>query len=206
MQITQTYNRYQIPANLQQHMLRVGALTQIILEHWSGDSIDKESVVTCALYHDIAKPVTFDIEKQRKYVASEEEFYKVKRTIVDMINKYGDKEHVVVIKIFEEIGCSTETIRLINNLEWIYTPRLLKENDIPALLLNYCDMRIGSKGILPIQDRFVDLKSRAPFVGIDEIAELSPQLENTIQALTTINLNDITDDQINAEIQKLLAE
>ena len=206
MQITQTYNRYQIPTNLQQHMLRVGALAQIILDHWQGVSIDKQSVVTCALYHDIAKPVTFDIEKQRKYVASEEDFNKVKRTIVDMISKYGGEEHVAVIKIFEEIGCSAETIRLINNLEWIYTPRLIQENDIPALLLNYCDMRIGPKGILRVQDRFADLKSRAPFAGIDEIAALSPKLESTIQALTTINLNDITDDQIAAQIQKLLAE
>lgn len=67
-------------------------------------------------------------------------------------------------------------------------------------------MRIGPKGILPIQERFADLKSRAPFAGIDEIAALSPKLESTIQALTTINLNDITDVQIDAQIQKLLAE
>lgn len=131
-------------------MLRVGALAQIILDHWQGDSIDKQSVVTCALYHAIAKPV--------------------------------------------------------NNLEWIYTPRLLQENDIPALLLNYCDMRMGTKGILPIQERFADLKSRAPFAGIDEIAALSPKLESTIQVFTTINLNDITYDQLDAQIQKLLAE
>lgn len=206
MQITQTYIRYQISANLQQHMLRVGALAQIILDQWKDVSIDKQSIITCALYHDIAKPVTFDIEKQRQYVATEEDFNQVKRTIEDMIKKYGAKEHIAVIKIFEEIGCSSETIRLINNLEWIYTPRLLQENNIPALLLNYCDMRIGPKGILPIQERFADLKSRAPFAGIDEIAALSPELESTIQALTTINLNNITDDQIDTQIQKLLSE
>lgn len=201
MHVNTVYSRYHIPKNLQQHMLRVGALAQIILDNWQGESIDKQSIVTCALYHDIAKPVTFEVDKQRQYVATDEEFNQVKRTIDGMIAKYGPEEHVAVIKIFEEIGCSEETIRLINNTEWIYLPRLLEENDIPSLLLNYCDMRIGPKGILPIQERFVDLKSRAPFPGIDEIAKLSPKLESLIQSLTTIDLSTITDDLINSQIQ-----
>jgi len=182
-------------------MLRVAALARIILDHWIGQKIDDQSIVTCAMYHDIAKPINFDIEKQRQYVATEEEFNEVKRTISEMITKYGTEEHVVAIKIFQEIGCSAETIRLINNLEWIYLPRLLKENDIPALLVNYCDMRIGPKGILPIGMRFADLRERAPFEGIDEIAELTPKLESFIQSNTSIDLNTITDDQINNQIE-----
>jgi len=183
-------------------MLRVAALARIILDHWSGQKIDDQSVVACAMYHDIAKPVNFDIEKQRQYVSTEAEFNEVKRSITDMIEKYGTEEHVAAIKIFTEIGSSEESIRLINNLEWIYLPRLLNENDIPSLLVNYCDMRIGPKGILPIDMRFSDLKERAPFEGIDEIAKLAPKLERLIQSHTSIDLTTITDDQINNQIEK----
>lgn len=182
-------------------MLRVAALARIILDHWSGQKIDDQSVVTCAMYHDIAKPVNFDIEKQRQYVATEEEFNEVKRAINNMINTYGTEEHVAAIKIFQEIGNSEEAIRLINNLEWIYLPRLLNENDTPSLLVNYCDMRIGPKGILPIDIRFSDLKMRAPFEGIDEIAKLTPKLESLIQSHTSIDLMAITDEQINSQIE-----
>jgi hypothetical protein len=183
-------------------MLRVAALARVILDNWNGQKIDDQSVVTCAMYHDIAKPVNFDIEKQRQYVTTEEEFNEVKRAINDMINRYGTEEHVAAIKIFQEIGSSEEAIRLINNLEWIYLPRLLNENDIPSLLVNYCDMRIGPKGILPIAMRFSDLKERAPFEGIDEIAKLTPKLESLIQSHTSIDLMTITDDQINNQIEK----
>lgn len=202
MQATTIYDRYHIPINLRQHMLRVAALARIILDNWNGQKLDDQSVVTCAMYHDIAKPVNFDIEKQRQYVSTEEEFNQIKRSITDMIDKYGAEEHVAAIKIFQEIGGSNEAIRLINNLEWIYLPQLLNENDIPSLLVNYCDMRIGPKGILPINMRFIDLKERAPFEGIDAIAKLTPKLESLIQSNTSVDLNAITDDQINNQIEK----
>lgn len=44
-------------------MLRVASLASIVLDQWSGEEISKNDIVTCALFHDIAKPVTFDPQR-----------------------------------------------------------------------------------------------------------------------------------------------
>jgi hypothetical protein len=45
MNPSKIYNQYGIPLNLQEHMLRVGALASILLDHWIGPTVDRKSVV-----------------------------------------------------------------------------------------------------------------------------------------------------------------
>ena len=41
MNIIEIYNQYHLPKNLQMHMLRVAACTNLILDNWTGKPIDK---------------------------------------------------------------------------------------------------------------------------------------------------------------------
>lgn len=204
MTTRQIYSTYQTPPSLQDHMLKVSSLVSIILNNWIGERVSKDDIITCALFHDIAKPVTFDPSKQKQYVKSEKELNEVLLLIKDMTTKYGTDEHQVAIEIFKEINCNENTIRLIDNLEWIYLPRLFKENGIEALLLNYVDMRIGPKGIISLQERFDELKNRDPFKGIDEVALLSDKLETIIQENTEVRLDQISNEDIDSNLEKLL--
>ncbi|MBN1331328.1 HD domain-containing protein [Candidatus Dojkabacteria bacterium] len=67
MTINEVYKRYQTPSALVTHMLRVGALSQIILDHWISRDLNKSAIITASLLHDIAKPITFDPQKQSKF-------------------------------------------------------------------------------------------------------------------------------------------
>jgi hypothetical protein len=202
MQVQIIYSTYQIPQNLQEHMLRVAALAQFITDNWTGNTIDKEDIVIACLFHDIAKPMTFDIAKQEQFGASLQDIQKL-TALQNKLKMYAENEHDVTIKIVTEIGCSSKTIQLINNLEWNYLPRLLAENDIESLIPIYSDMRIGPKGILPLSERIADLKKRAPFPGIEEVPITSKQTEASIQKNTSINLQEIPNTVIECKIQEL---
>lgn len=204
MKVKQIYSDFGIPNNLQRHMLRVASLATIILKYWKDSTINEQAIIDCAALHDIAKPVTFDIDKQRQFVQSEAEFEQVKHLITTLILKYGKDEHPAAIKIFQEVGCDDATLRLINELEWIYLPRLIDRHDIESLVLIYCDMRIGPRGILFLKERFEDLRNRAPFSGMDNVLLLTDNLECLVQKNTTIQLTSITDEMINTNFIALL--
>ncbi|MFC1711635.1 HD domain-containing protein [Patescibacteria group bacterium] len=204
MTIKQIYLKYQLPKNLQTHMLAVASLTLIISNNWQGEEINKKDLITCALLHDIAKPVTFDPDKQKQFVKFKKELNQLHKLINNMTLKYGTDEHQAAIQIFKELGFSKNIISLIDNLEWIYLPQLLKENKMEALILNYADMRIGPKGIISLKQRFDELKKREPFKGINKIASLSGILEKYIQEKTKIKLNSITKSDLNNNFEKLL--
>jgi len=61
MKTKQIYEEYMIPKNLQEHMLRVAALAEVLLENWTKGNIDKSEIIKACLFHDIAKPITPDL-------------------------------------------------------------------------------------------------------------------------------------------------
>ena len=63
MLIKDIYKKYLLPRNLQEHMLRVAALSEIILDDWKDGCADAHAITTTCLFHDIAKPLTFEAEK-----------------------------------------------------------------------------------------------------------------------------------------------
>jgi hypothetical protein len=204
MTTKQLYLKYQTPNNLQKHMLRVASLSLIILDNLNGKKLSNDDIITCALFHDVAKLVTFNPNKQKQFIKSEKELEKIIKSINKMIYEYGTNEHEAVIKIFQEMGCNKNTIRLIGNLEWIYLFKLLEKRDLESLILIYADMRIGVEGIIPLQDRFEDLRKRAPFDGIEKVFNLTGELESFIQSMVSIDLSLIKNEDIEFNFKSLL--
>jgi hypothetical protein len=204
MKTKNIYEKFNTPKGLQEHMLRVAAIGEIIMDNWIGSEIDKDAILFSLLFHDIAKPVTFEITKQKKYAANTNEYQQIIDAIQSLREKYGSDEHGAVEQIFKEIGASEEALNILNNLEWSYLPRLIDENEIKYLLAIYCDMRVGPKGILPIKTRLEDLSVRAPFEGLEELIEHSLELEKIMQDNTTVRLDLINDMQIDLRLEKLL--
>lgn len=123
-----------------------------------------------------------------------------------LILKYGTDEHKAAIEIFREIGCNDNVVRLIDNLEWIYLPRLIKENDWESIVLIYADMRIGPRGIISLKERLSELKARAPFEGIDVVISLIDKIEQIIQERTSAKLNSIRNEDMSANFEELLVK
>ena len=135
MKIQQVYQRYKIPTNLQQHMLRVGAVAKIILGNWNGKEIDHDAVLYTSLLHDIGKPVTFNLDNESQFIKDVKELDELKVMVGELIDKYGRDEHEVCMEIFNELGLSDSAKRLIGNLEWEYTDRLITDEDIESLVV-----------------------------------------------------------------------
>jgi hypothetical protein len=205
MNPSKIYNQYGIPLNLQEHMLRVGALASILLDHWIGPTVNKPAIIQTCLFHDIAKPLTFDMASQAKYVNSAQELESIRHTHDSLIARYGHNEHQAAIKIFKEMGCLPHSIELINDLEWIYLPRLLKANKLDSLIPIYCDMRIGPKGILSMPDRLADLQTRKQVEGINVILESGKLLEQTISQNINTDPNILTATDLNLALKNLEA-
>ena len=81
-------------------MLRVASLSLIILDNLNGKKLSNDDIITCALFHDVAKLVTFNPNKQKQFIKSEKELEKIIKSINKMIYEYGTNEHEAVIKIF----------------------------------------------------------------------------------------------------------
>lgn len=193
-----------IPQNLQKHMLRVAVLAEILLKHWMGKKLDDKAIVQACIFHDVAKPMNFNLTKQAQFDMSPSDITRLEKLQKDLRNKYGDNEHHATVKICEEIGLSPTAVKLVNNLEWSYIPQLLKNNDIKSLIPIYCDMRIGPKGILSLSERLNELKERVSVKHYEENVKNGSVLEDLIKKNVKIDVNSITDDQINKRFKNLL--
>lgn len=203
MKVSQAYKNYNIPLNLQQHMLRVAALAQIIVEDWTGKPIDKKVITFACLFHDAAKLIKFDLSKPERFgkEAAKIDFWR--RVQKEMIQKYGDQEHKATIKMCREIGLPQKTIQLIDDLEWVYIPRVLEKDNLESGVAIYADMRIGFHGILSLKERLDDLKNRAQ-EDFEKHLLYGRKLETVIQENAKLNLNAIDDKQVNSRFDRLL--
>ena len=55
--VIEIYKKYHLPENLQMHMLRVAACSNLIIDNWNGTEINKESIIRVCLLHDMGNMV-----------------------------------------------------------------------------------------------------------------------------------------------------
>lgn len=204
MKVRQVYKNYQTPKSLQEHMLRVASLARILLDNWTGIPLDKEAIIKACTLHDIAKPMTFDVAKQAAFGMSENDIEKLRQFQIEVKAKYGEIEHQATIGICKEVGCNENTVRLVDNLEWKYIPRLLQEKDFASLIPVYCDMRIGPKGILPLQVRLEELKKRVNGDDYEDNVKNGMLAEHKIVKNVRIDVNTITTSKLDQDFENLL--
>lgn len=204
MKVKQIYEQYCVPKNLVEHMLRVASFAKIISQNWKGEELDFDSITKTCLFHDIGKPIMFDISKQAKFGMGEKEIGALEELQIRLKRDYGEDEHKATVSICREIGLSNNSVKFANDLEWKYIPRLLKQNNIGSLVPIYCDMRIGPKGVLKLEKRMEELRSRTTADDYKENLENGSALERLIQQNLIINVNSLDDNQVNAVIGGLL--
>jgi hypothetical protein len=203
MNVIQIYNQYKIPLNLQKHMLRVTGVSQIILENWQGKKLDNDSIINACLFHDMANIIKFKLVKPLLFKDEEDQIEFLKKVQKEFIKKYGNNVHKATLIIGKEIGLSKKVLTILKNLEWNNTQRLLNKNDYESLIPIYCDMRVGPFGIMSLQDRINNLKTRNNHHDFSEIIKTALRLEKIIQENTTINLVFIDDSQVNKKFKEL---
>lgn len=201
MNIRQVYEKYNIPSNLQTHMLRVGKIANYICAHWTGKKIDRKLIRKMALVHDLGNIVKFDFEKNLGffgYEISRIDYWKDMQK--QMIEKYGADDHEATINMLKEAGLDVAVITaaLSGNFSNSRTTATL---DIwePKILF-YSDLRVMPDGVSTIDARFSDILKRMdkyrfrPDLG--ELFNACRDIEKQIQENVSIKLKDINNDTL----------
>ncbi len=204
MDLQKIYNQYNIPLNLQRHMLRVASLAQIITEDWQGAKIDQQAIIQACLFHDMANIIKFNFDRPALFEEEQNKTAYWKSIQKKVIKKYGNNLHLATLQICQEISLSPKVLTLINNLEWENIPQILRQNDFECALSIYCDMRIGPFGILSLQERLTNLQSRSSIFDFVQLKNNSLLLENSLIEKISIDVNQITDKQINSRFKNLM--
>lgn len=203
MRVQDAYTKLKIAPNLQEHMLRVGALLSILSEHWEGEVIDSDSLVAAGLFHDLANILKFDFDKPEllgKEALRSEDWKQVQNEVRE---RYGDDLHRTTLRMGKENGLHETVLRIIEGMEWERTHVVLEQQDWEVALAIYADMRVGPFGILPVVKRIDDLHRRKPRSDYEKLKHEALGLEKALQDFTTISLDSITDSDLNRRFETL---
>lgn len=152
MNIIEIYKKYHLPENLQMHMLRVAACSNLIIDNWNGTEINKESIIRVCLLHDMGNMV-----KIPEDFSKDEEFLKIRKKYFD---KYGTNDHEINLEIGKREGLTEKEIIILDGKRSRKNEETLKSNSYERKICAYCDQRVAPDGVVSIKDRLEDAKMR----------------------------------------------
>ncbi len=151
------YKMYKIMPLLGDHMLRVAGVASMICDS-SSVPIDKESVITACLLHDMGNIIKSDLNRFAEFRGEKslEYWEQVKQ---DYIKKYGSNEHDASMKIARELGVSKTVLDLIYGVDFSNIP-LMESKSIEYQICLYADARVDPMGIVSFSQRLREGRER----------------------------------------------
>lgn len=214
MTIKAIYQKYEVNPRLQTHMLRVTALAKIIFDHWHGSKLNYHSLITACLLHDLGNIIKTDmVNNPPTEGGGVTHWIEVKNS---MTQKYGNDDHEATLAMCREIGVSEEVLFIVNNKEFKSFDFVLDSDNWDLKVITYADHRIGFDGLLGLKQRFDDqikryslstsgnkkaaiISEKGPF-----LIECAFKIEKEIQEKVDLDLNKISDNEVNSEFPDLL--
>lgn len=204
MNILEIYRKYYLPENLQMHMLRVAACSNLIIDNWSGLEIDKEAIIRVSLLHDMGNMV-----KIPEDFSEDENFIKIRRKYFE---KYGTNDHEINLEIGKIEGLSDKEIRILDGKRSRKNEETLNSNSYERKICAYCDQRVAPDGVVGIKERLEDAKVRyedkplsiwSNVEKANHLIECSLGIEKQIMKYCNIKPEDINDKSIEKYVEQL---
>lgn len=204
MNILRIYNKYHLPGNLQMHMLRVAACSNLIIDNWNGPDIDKQAIIRVCLLHDMGNMVKIQ-ENESKDV----EFLKIRKKYFD---KYGTNDHEINLEIGKQEGLTEKELTILDGKRSRKNEETLKSNSYERKICAYCDQRVAPDGVVSIKERLEDAKVRYKNKPLsvwsneekaNHLIDCSLGIEKQIMEHCILNPDDINDRTIKKYIEKL---
>ncbi len=204
MKILEIYKKYDLPENLQLHMLRVAACSALIMEHWNGPQIDQEAIIRVSLLHDMG-----NILKIPEDFSKDENFLKIRK---QYFQKYGTNDHELNIEIGKIEGLTEKELAILDGKRSRKNEETLKSDSYERKICAYCDQRVAPNGVVGIVERLEDAKKRykdKPLsVWSDEakanrLMKCSLEIEKQIMQFCAIKPEEITDERIAKFVKEL---
>ncbi len=204
MNIIEIYKKYHLPENLQMHMLRVAACSNLIIDNWNGKEIDKELVIRVCLLHDMGNMV-----KIPEDFSKDEEFLNIRKKYFD---KYGINDHEINLEIGKQEGLTEKEIIILDGKRSRKNEETLKSDSYEIKICAYCDQRVAPDGVVGIKERLEDAKIRYKDKPLsvwsneekaNHLIECSLGIEKQIMEYCDIKPEDINDDNIKKYMKQL---
>lgn len=186
MNIHQMYSDLGLPKNLQQHMVRVAAVGEFLVEKWQGPrALQKNDIVMTLLLHDLGNLLKFDLQRGMGLfeVSEQDQEYWIMRQRA-MREKYGSSVHDATLQMAKELGASPRILEL---LEGMGSSRLLdtiQGEDWEQKICSYSDLRVDPHGFVLVEERFSDILTRYFDHGVtrwSNTKEMEREKERTLQ-------------------------
>ena len=152
MNIIEIYNKYHIPENLQMHMLRVAACTNLILDNWIGKTIDRKAITRVSLLHDMGNMVKIPEEEIR-----DKDFIELRKKYYE---KYGTNDHQINMVIGKEEGLTDKELEILDGKRSRKNEQTAKSDNYEIKICAYCDQRVAPDGVVSLKERLEDAKRR----------------------------------------------
>lgn len=204
MKIIEIYKKYYLPENLQMHMLRVAACSNLIIDNWTGKEIDKKSIIRVSLLHDMGNMVKIpeDFSKDVEFLNIRKKYF----------NKYGTNDHEINLEIGKQEGLTEKEIMILDGKRSRKNEETLKSDSYEIKICAYCDQRVAPDGVVGIKERLEDAKVRYKNKPLsvwsneekaNHLIECSLGIEKQIMEYCKLNSEDINDNSIKTYIEKL---
>ncbi len=204
MNIIKIYNKYYLPENLQMHMLRVAACSNLIIDNWNGPEIDKEAIIRVCLLHDMGNIVKIpeDFSDDKKFIETRRRYFE----------KYGTNDHEINLEIGKIEGLSDKELKILDGKRSRKNEETLNSNSYERKICAYCDQRVAPNGVVGIKERLEDAKVRYKdkplFVWSNEekanyLIKCSLGIEKQIFQYCNLKPEDINDESIEMYIKKI---
>lgn len=158
MLIRDVYQHYQIPPNLQTHMLQVAAVGVWICEHWQDKAqIDEEVVRQTLLLHDMGNILKFDWEVWKNLLGTEADRLEHWQQVqAKFKSKYGPDEHVATREIAKELEVSQRILESLSAMGYSKLEACVSGSDYIAKICTYSDLRVAPHGLVSVRERLED--------------------------------------------------
>jgi hypothetical protein len=206
--ILDIYREYKIMPNLQLHQLRVASVAWQICDNLL-IKVEKKSIITACLLHDMGNIVKFDLNHFPEYNKPEgiDYWQKVKN---DYISRYGEDEHIVSYKIAQELKLLENILNLIIKTDPHVVFEVKNCDDIAEKICIYADQRVTPHKIVSVLERNNEAQERYknhPHAFDGECSnfflENMKDIENQIFSHSRIKPEDINDESVKDYINKL---
>lgn len=204
MKIIDIYNKYHLPENLQMHMLRVAACSNLIIDNWNGNEIDKNAIIRVCLLHDMGNMV-----KIPEDFSNDKEFIIIRKKYFD---KFGADDHKINLEIGKNEGLSDKELKILDGKRSRKNEQTLNSDSYEIKICAYCDQRVAPDGVVDLKARLEDVKVRykdkplsvwSNEVKANHLIDCALGIEKQIMEYCKISKEDINDESIKKYITKL---
>lgn len=204
MNIIEIYKKYHLPENLQMHMLRVAACSNLILDNWNGTMINKEAIIRASLLHDMGNMAKISDDE-----VEGEEFRKIRKEYID---KYDRNPHKINLIIAKEEGLNDYEIEIIDKKSSKRGEETLNSERYDVKILLYSDQRVAPYGVTSLKERLEEVKRRYKNISLsvwsneekaNHLIECFLGIEKQIMKYCKLKPEDINDDSVKNYIERL---